>query len=214
MQEQKKRLDQRIIPGIVLIGIGTLFLLQNLGFFHGGFTILWSALIGGAGVTALYFYATNREHWWALIPGSTLIGIALSMLFGAAFPSLSDSIGGAFVLGGIATGFWVIYFTTRSATYSRWWAIIPAGVLTSLAVNSALSPVMNTEGFFLIGLGLTFILLTQLPEQDLRWGYIPGGILTAIGLLTMPLLSNLFNLLWPLALIGVGGYVIIKNFRN
>jgi hypothetical protein len=210
----KERLDQRIIPGTVLIGMGTLFLLQNLGFFQGGVTILWSALLGGAGITALYFYAANREHWWALIPGSTLIGIALSMLFGVAFPRLSDSIGGALVLGGIATGFWLIYLTTRSATHSHWWAVIPAGVLSSLAITSALDAVMNTEGLFLVGLGLTFILITQLPDHDLRWGYIPGGILTLIGILNTVAFEGIFNILWPLALIGVGGYVIVKNFKN
>ena len=206
----KKRFDMRIIFGIVLIAAGSLFLLENLGIFRGGMTIVWSAILGGVGVTALYFYAANREHWWALIPGSTLVGIALSMLFGAAFPSLSDTIGGALVLGGIGTGFGLIYLTNRNF----WWALIPAGVLGSLAISSALDAVMNTEGLFLVGLGLTFILLAQLPKHDLKWGYIPGGILTVIGILNTAALDGIFNILWPLALIGAGGYVIYKNFKN
>jgi hypothetical protein len=70
------------------------------------------------------------------------------------------------------------------------------------------------DGFFLVGLGLTFILLGVLPgyNNQLRWAFIPGGILTLIGLLTMPLMGQAFNILWPAALIIAGGYIIIKNF--
>ena len=79
-----------------------------------------------------------------------------------------------------------------------------------------LGPAGGSVGLFLVGLGLTFILIAVLPgyEGRLKWGYIPGGILTLIGVLTMPLLEGIFNILWPLALIGAGGYVIYKNFKN
>ncbi len=211
----KQRFDMRIVFGIVLIAAGGLFLLENLGIFHGGLNLLWIAILGGAGITSLYVYANNRNNWWALIPGSTLLAITLNIALDMVAPRLSNALGGGIVLGGIGLSFWLIFITNRNF----WWAVIPAGVLSSIAMVSVLGgifPSWQTDGLFLIGLGLTFILLAVLPgyENRLKWGFIPGGILTLIGVLTMPMLDGIFNILWPLALIGAGGYVIYKNFKN
>jgi hypothetical protein len=210
-----KRFDMRIVFGIVLIAAGALFLLENLGLFHGGITLLWTAILAGAGITVLYVYTINRNHWWALIPGTTFLAISLNNLVSLIFPELGDILGGGIFLGGIGLSFWLIFLTNRNF----WWALIPAGVLTSLAAVSVLGelfPAGQTDGFFLVGLGLTFILIALLPgyEDRLKWGFIPGGILTAIGILTLPVLSTFVNILWPIALIGIGGYVIYKNFKN
>ena len=208
----KQRFDMRIVFGIVLIAAGGLFLLENLGVFHGGINLLWVVILGGAGITSLYLFANNRNNWWALIPGSTLLAIALSIALDVISPKMSNALGGGIVLGGIGLGFWLIFITNRNF----WWAVIPAGVLSSLAIVSVLEEFVDTGGLFLIGLGMTFILLAILPgyENRLKWGYIPGGILTLIGVLTMPKLAGIFNILWPVALIGAGGYVIYKNFKN
>ena len=207
-----KRFDMRIVLGLVLVGAGALFLLENLGLFYGGISLLWIVILGGAGITSLYVYANNRNHWWALIPGSTLLAIALNIGLDLVAPRLASVLGGGIILGGISLSFWLIFLTNRHF----WWAVIPAGVLTSLAVVAVLEEFVNTGGLFLVGLGLTFILIAVLPgyENRLKWAYIPGGILTLIGVLTMPLLGGIFNVLWPLALIGAGGYVIYKNFKN
>ena len=207
-----KRFDMRIVFGLILIGAGALFLLENMGLFHGGISLLWIIILGGAGTTLLYTYANNRNHWWALIPGTTLLAITLNIALDLVAPGLASVLGGGIILGGIGLSFWLIFLTNRHF----WWAIIPAGVLTSLAAVAVLEEFINTGGLFLVGLGLTFILIAVLPgyENRLKWGYIPGGILILIGVLTMPMLSGIFNILWPLALIGAGGYVIYKNFKN
>ncbi len=208
-----KRFDVRIVFGLMLIVGGFLFLFENLGFFSGGVGLFWSVLLIGAGLTSLYFYAINRSNWWALIPGFTLTAIGTSVGLGLIAPTLGNIFGGAIILGGIALSFWTVYFTNRDF----WWSIIPAGVLTSIAIVATLDelfPRTNTDGFFLVGLGLTFLLLGVLPgyENQLRWAFIPGGILTLIGLLTLPFMGAAFNILWPAALIIAGGYIIIRNF--
>ena len=210
-----KRFDMRIIFGIILVAAGALFLLENLGIFHGGASIFWMLILGGAGITSLYVYASNRNNWWALIPGSTLLAITLNIALDLIAPRLATVLGGGIVLGGIGLSFWLIFLTNRNF----WWAVIPAGVLSSLAAVAVLDEIIpggQTDGFFLVGLGLTFILLAVLPgyENRLKWGFIPGGILTLIGVLTLPMLAGFVNILWPLALIGAGGYVIYKNFKN
>lgn len=210
-----KRFDMRIVFGLVLIVAGSMFLLQNLGIFYGGVSLLWTILIGGAGIASLYVYAINRENWWALIPGCTLIAIALNIFLDMISPRLSNILGGGIVLGGIGLSFWMIFLNRRAF----WWAVIPAGVLSSLAIVSILDEILpdgQADGLFLVGLGLTFLLLGVLPgyENRLKWAFIPGGILTLIGILTLPFMKFFVNILWPLALIGAGGYVIYKNFKN
>ena len=210
-----KRFDMRIVFGLVLIVAGSMFLLQNLGIFYGGVSLLWAILVGGAGIASLYAYANNRESWWALIPGTTLVAIALNIILDVISPRMSNILGGSIILGGIGLGFWLVFLNRRAF----WWAVIPAGVLSSLAVVSIAGeffPAGQTDGLFLVGLGMTFFLLAALPGygNQLKWALIPGGIITAIGVLTLPFMQVTFNILFPLALIGAGGYVIYKNFKK
>ena len=210
-----KRFDMRIVLGLVLVVAGSMFLLQSLGLFHGGADLLWATILGGAGVAALYVYANNRANWWALIPGTTLVAIAFNIIISVISPRASDMFGGGIVLGGIAVSFWLIFLTQRG----YWWAVIPAGVLSSVAlvtVADEIIPSGDTGGLFLIGLGLTFFLVANLPgyENELKWAYIPGGILTLIGVLLLPFMDMIFNIIFPLALIGAGGYVLYKNYKK
>ena len=210
-----KRFDIRIVFGFVLTIIGSIFLLENLGILHGGFNLLWAILVAGAGVAALYVFAINRENWWALIPGCTLTAVGLNIALGVFSQPLQHMLGGGIILGGIALSFWMVFFTHRS----YWWAIIPAGILSSIAfvdVLDSIFPYAQTDGLILIGFGMTFLLLGFLPgyENQLKWAFIPGGILSLIGILSLPFMGTLFNIIWPLALIGAGGYVIFKNFRK
>ncbi len=209
-----KRFDMRILIGIVLIVAGSMYLLQNLGIFYGGVNLLGAIAVGSAGIASLYVYANNKENWWALIPGTTLIAIALNILLDTISYSLGNMLGGGIVLGGIGLSFWLIYFTQRG---SFWWAIIPAGALSSLAVIPVADAIFHDAGgIFLLGLGLTFLFIANLPGYDgqLKWAYIPGGVLIAIGAISLPFMGNALNILFPLALIAVGGYVLYQNFRE
>jgi len=211
-----KRFDIRIVFGLILTIIGSIFLLENLGILHGGFALLWAILIASAGAAALYIYANNRENWWALIPGCTLVAVGLNIALGIFSPQLENILGGGIILGGIALSFWIVFFNHRGF----WWALIPAGILSSIAffdvLMDGLFPHAQADGLILIGFGMTFLLLGFLPGYDnqLKWAFIPGGILTLIGVLTSPIMGNLFNILLPLALIGAGGYVIYKNYKK
>ncbi len=209
-----KRFDMRIAIGVVLIVAGSMYLLQNLGIFYDGVNLLGAIAVGSAGVASLYVYANNKENWWALIPGTTLIAISLNILLETISYSLGNLLGGAIVLGGIALSFWLIYFTQRG---SFWWAIIPAGVLSSIAFSEIVGAIFNgrADGIFLLGLGLTFLFIATLPgyEGQLKWAFIPGWILVAIGAISLPFMENVLGILFPLALIGAGGYVIYRNFK-
>ncbi|MGH2523013.1 MAG: hypothetical protein ACRDH2_10970 [Anaerolineales bacterium] len=206
------RRDPRIFWGLLLIGGGILFLLQNLGIFQGG-DLFWGIVFGVGGALFLSTFVTNRANWWALIPGMTLLGLAVMILLGVFAPSVREVAGGSIFLGSIGLSFWLIYMSNRQ----QWWAVIPGGTMLTLAAVAGLPDRVGgpaTGGLFFLGLGLTFMLLAALPTPQgrMRWPLIPGGILAVMGLLIAIGFGQGINYIWPVALILVGLYLVARTF--
>jgi hypothetical protein len=210
-----KVLSSRIFWGIVLIIGGVLLLLETFGIFEGG-TLFWTMVGIVAGLLFLSIYVTNRDNWWALIPGIIFLTIGTMIGLNAYLPVFSDlHLSGPFILGGIALSFLLVYFAERS----NWWAIIPAGVMTTIAVVAILDS--NTSdlasgGIFFLGLGLTFGVVALLPTSggQMNWAWIPAGILGLMGVLILVAAENLINYLWPSALIFAGILLIGRSIRK
>ncbi len=205
-------LDHRVLWGSLLILAGVLFMLQNLDVIPSAWGIIWGLFFGLAGAVFLYAFVTDRTQWWPVIPGFTLLGLMVLIVADQFFPDFENLWGGGIFLGGVGLSFWVVYLVNRQA----WWAIIPAGVLTTLATITVLDSFKVDAGWiFLIGLGLTFTLVGIEPTSQGRmtWAFIPAGILLLLGLLTASPLIPLINYIWPVALILLGGYFILRNFR-
>ena len=206
-----KRFDLRIIWGGLLVAAGGLLLLQEFGNVSGAWSIIWTILFGIAGVGFLYLFLTDRSQWWPLIPGLSLISLAVLILIEEFFPGITW--GGAIFLGGIGLSFWLIYLTNREA----WWAIIPGGVLLTLAAIVVFEPVTDDNGgIFFLGLGITFALVGLLPtsQGQMKWAFIPAAVLLVMGIFLATPLLPLLNYIWPVALIILGGYFILRNFRS
>ena len=94
------------------------------------------------------------------------------------------------------------------SNFANWWALIPAGVLFSLAAMFVLG--FESGGVFLLGLGLTFGVLGFVPTEHgrMRWAFIPAVVLLLLGGFITLLSFNLFALLWPLGLIAAGVVII------
>ena len=203
-----KWLESRVLWGSLLILAGLVFLFQNI--FHiqlGG--LFWAALLALGGLFFITVYITDRHHWWALIPGFTLLGVAATAFLSSFFPRLDNIFGGLFVLGGIGVAFVAVYLTERRF----WWALIPAGVMLTLAVISLLDQVLGdygSGGLLFMGMALTFALVAIIPHPQGRmtWAWIPAGILAVIGLIISTATGDLFGYVWPLVLI-LGGLALI-----
>lgn len=205
------RFEVRVVGGILLIAAGILVLLQNLGILGGGLALLWALLFGAGGAVFLYVFLTDRAGWWwAVIPGFALLSIGAIIALDRLAPRIGGNWDGVLVLGSIALAFWVIYLTNRE----NWWAVIPGGVLLTTALITGLSAFagIETGGVFLMGLGLTFGLLSLIrtPEGRMKWALIPAAVLLIIGMLVTAATVSLLNYLWPVALILVGLYVIAR----
>lgn len=209
-----KILESRIFWGGLLVLAGVLFLLQNLGLFRIG-ELFWVVLLALAALFFLSIFLQNKANWWALIPGLTLISVGIIVLMYWIAPDHSERWSGSIILAGIGLSFALIYLVA----HQNWWAIIPAGVLFTLAVVAGLEefyPALGTAGLFFLGLGLTFALVALLPnpQGDMRWAWIPGGILLLVGSIFLVAGGNLLVYVWPVILILTGGLFIVRALRT
>lgn len=208
-----KNFDLRVLVGGLLILVGGLFMAQNFLNIPNAWGIIWGVLFGIGGAAFLYAFSTDNSQWWALIPGMALLGLMILILGDSLFPRMTNYLGGSIFLGAIALSFWVVYLVNREA----WWAVIPAGVLTTLAIVAGIDPFVRDSGWiFLVGLGLTFAVVGILPSPSGRmtWAFIPAGILLVLGLFTSNWMVHYINFIWPVALIVLGGFFIFRTFRS
>lgn len=196
--------------GALLIVLGLLFLLQNFGLFGSLENVIWLMLFGAGGLAFLWVFFSNREQWWAIIPGFTLLGLAFLIGFG----EYMGAWGGALFLGAIGLSFLVIYLLRRDF----WWAIIPGGALITLALVAGLSEVLTDDdgmaigGVLFLGFALTFLLvyLAPAPHGRMKWALIPAGILGVMGVMFLLSLGGFINYALALGLILVGGFLVAR----
>lgn len=206
-----KYLESRVLWGVLLIAAGIVFLLDNLNILPLG-DVFWLAVLVLGGAFFLSIVIQNRSHWWALIPGITLLSVATLIALDQFLPALGNLLGGTVILGGIGLSFILIYLLDRQ----QWWAIIPFGVMTTLAMIAGLDelfPRLDTGGLLFIGFGLTFALLALLPTSEgrMRWAWIPAAALTAFGIIIMAAAGDLLPYIWPAVLIVAGLVLVVRN---
>ena len=210
-----KILSSRIFWGMVLVIGGILLLLDTFGVFKGG-ALFWTIISAGVGLLFLSLFGINHDHWWALIPGIVLLTISALIGLHSFLPGFSGTkLSTTILLGGIALSFLLVYIAERS----NWWAIIPAGIISTIAITASVEA--NTlgltgGGIFFLGLGITFALVAFLPTPagQMRWAWIPAGILGLIGLIILIAAEEYINYIWPSALIIGGIILVVRSLRR
>lgn len=213
MKKSKMRLLLPVVGGILLIAAGVVFLLDNLNVITLDWEMLIGPMFGIGGIIFLLVFILNTDEWWALIPGFVLVGIGIIIFMSQNLDTMVDRWGGAVFLGLLGLAFILIYVTH----IEHWWAIIPGGVLLTLA-GVTLIPEGDewAGGAFFLGMAITFGLLYILPKPGgrLKWALYPAGILLIVGLLVVLGVTNLTNYVLPVVLLVVGGFFIYRALRN
>jgi hypothetical protein len=196
-----------IVIGLLLILTGVIFLLDNLNIISLNWEVLVGPLFALGGLVFLVVFIMDTDNWWALIPGMALIGLGMTIFMDQG--SFSGAWSGAVFLGMLALSFWLVY----AFHPSNWWAVIPGGVLMTLAAVSVIPGDGNLSGgVFFLGMALTFGLLYLLPNPigKVKWALIPAGILAIFGVLILLGSTGLINYVWPVALLLAGGVVLVR----
>jgi hypothetical protein len=118
----EQRNDEGRVAGMLLIGLGALFLLGQL--FNLGAWIL--PILG---VTFLVIGGIKRQAGW-MIPGGILSGLALGVFVVEGPFTIAEPAAGGLFLIAFASGWLLIYLASRLLTEeAQVWALIPAGIM-------------------------------------------------------------------------------------
>lgn len=146
----------------------------------------------------------NRNVIWGVL----LIGAGLLLLLGSldivVWPL--RALSGPLALGIPGLIFALVYNGNRD----QWWAIIPAGVLLTLAgvaLVGGLLPRFDTGWLFFLGLAVTFGLVWRETGGAQRWARVAA--LVFLALTGLVLLGSLIRFALPLALLGIGIYLLV-----
>lgn len=210
-----KRLSATLIWGIVLVVAGLFLQLKGLGLFGVWGELIWGALFAAAGIGFLVWFALDLARWWRAIPGFTLLGIGALLILqsrGVQMEAWSSPL----VLSGMALGFWAVLLARRE----HWWAVIPAGMLTVIAVLLRFWTRLSDDGRLAVlfgGIGLVFVLLyaIRFGQNDTRWAAIPAGALLLLSLVTVMQMLRLPAVVadwWPILLVAAGIGLIVAAF--
>jgi hypothetical protein len=155
-----------LIPGLTLLGIGEIIAVDT-------FLPQYEEILGAPvfmGFISLSFwiiYLTNRENWWAVIPGGVLLSIAIFIGFESLFPDVE--MVGVFFLGLGLTFVLVAYLPVQEGRMR--WALIPAGVLLLMGIiflGTAFSLLEIIGPAALVLAGLYLIYRTVRPKSEIQ----------------------------------------------
>lgn len=205
----------QVALGALVVAAGVLLLLDTA--LPGQIpALVWSILlVAGSAALGFAFFA-YPAWWWAAIPAGALLGAA-------SVPVMElDRVGSQWTevpfLTALSVGFWAVYLKD----HRRWWAVIPGGVLLTLALMAGVTSAVGaaiTGAVFMFGLAVTFALVAALPtgRSRHRWAWIAAGALAAVGIIVVLQSAEALILLayaWPVAVIGGGAYLLISAVRR
>ncbi len=207
---------KRIFIGAGLILVGGLFLAQQLlGLEIRLGAVIIGALFALAAAVFLYVMIQRRDNWWAAIPGMTLLGLAVLISFGSLFPNFFDRFGGSIFLGSIGLAFLLVMLIKPE----NWWAVIPMGVLFTLALVAGVGDSLGgwaAGAILFLGIALTFAAIGLMPTtRNEKWPWIPAGVCGVIGtcfmLTSSQMMQSAAGLIWPVILVAFGIYLIART---
>lgn len=198
-----------LIPGGVMafLALTTLLVDSAGGEWVGALFLFMIAL------SFLFVYLNNRTRTWALIVAyvTGVLGIAPLMSTGGR----DAAYFGPIFLFAVALPFFVVYF--RSA--QNWWAIIPAGSVTVVAILAALAIAgwirnANEGGYanalLMGGLAVTFAVVWLRHAKP--WARIVTIALAAVAVASV-FFASYSQIFWPVAIILVGVYLFYTALR-
>ena len=186
--------------GVLLVLGGLVILLGGRGGMGVLGELVWLAALGALAALA----------WRALsAPRALPLRIAVHAGFAITAAATTTVLSGPAFLGFLAWAFWLVYLTPGPKRPRTAWALIPAGVITTLAAVAAvdsLAPRWDGGSVFLLGMTATFTAIYLLPRErgGGRWALWPALVWAVITVLANDPTGAFTRWIVPLTLIGVG----------
>lgn len=189
------------IWGGFLIAFGLLLLADNLDWLGDWDAPIWSLILGAISLVFLTTFISDRQQWWALIPGLVILGIAVAV-FLAEQDLIADYVVASIILASIGLPFLLIFTIDRQ----HWWALIPGMTMSGSAVAVFFEGIgviggAAVGGIIVGGISLGFVSI-YLIDRKQWWALIPGGVMGSVAFFL--LLAAASRFIWPVALILLG----------
>jgi hypothetical protein len=199
-----------LIPGGVMLFLAmTTLLVDNVGGeWIGSLSLFLIAL------SFLVVYLNNHTRTWALLVAYVMFVLSIAPAMASGGGDTAAYFGSVFLFA-IAFPFFIVYFREAKS----WWAIIPAGVMTTLAVITTLAIAgwitdSNQGGYanaiLMGGLAATFAVVWLRHAKD--WAKIASIILAALAIASL-FFATYSEILWPVAIILGGAYLLLTALR-
>lgn len=204
-----------MLPGILLIIIGFIFLLNNLNIiditFSGTF-ITGSIFFLGFLIFIGIYIGEGRREFWPLIPGFIFLGLAVHIT--SNYIGIDNKIGAGLLILFIGMSFLSVFILHPE----NWWAIIPGGIVTSISLVIFYSNSFGV-GLMFLGMGCTFLILYPILKNTAPnswWTFIPGGILGAMGCIFIFSSTNILkeSELLSIMLIVIGIILVVRSYNR
>ena len=159
-------------------------------------------------------YLNNHARTWALLVAYIMFVLSIAPAMSSGGGEMAAYFGAVFLFA-IALPFFVVYFRSPE----NWWAIIPAGGMTTLTIITTLAIaglIRNAEqggyanAILLGGIAVTFAIVWLRNEK--AWAKVVTMILAALAIASV-FLAAYTEIFWPMAIILAGGYLLYTAMR-
>jgi len=199
-----------LIPGGIMLFLAMVTLLVD----NVGGEWIGSLFLFLIGLSFLIVYLNNRTRTWALLVAYILGVLSIAPAMASGGGDMAAYFGSVFLLA-IAVPFFVVYFRS----IENWWAIIPAGVMTVLAVIATLGITglirnENEGGYanaiLMGGLAVTFAIVWLRHAKE--WAKVATIVLAALAVASV-FFASYTEVYWPVIIILAGAYLLYNSMR-
>ncbi len=194
-----------LIPGGIMLFLALVTLLVD----NVGGEWIGSLFLFLIGLSFFVVYMNNHTRTWALLVAYIMFVLSIAPVMSSGGGDIAAYFGVVFLFA-IALPFFVVYFRSSE----NWWAIIPAGVMTTLTIITALAIagwIRNAEqggyanAILLGGIAVTFAMVWLRNAK--AWAKGVMIILAALAVASI-FFAAYTEIFWPVVIISAGGYLL------
>jgi hypothetical protein len=199
-----------LIPGGIMLFLAMVTLLVD----NVGGEWIGSLFLFLIALSFFVVYLNNHTRTWALLVAYIMFVLSIAPAMSSGGGDIAAYFGAVFLFA-IALPFFVVYFRSPE----NWWAIIPAGVMTTLSVIATLGIAgwikdAQTGGYsnalLMGGLAATFAVVWLRNAK--AWAKVVTIILAVLAIVSVFFVSY-YDMFWPVAIILAGGYLLYTAMR-
>jgi hypothetical protein len=172
-----------LVWGVVLVLLGGLLLVQNMGIIPDFSEGVWAIILGVACLLFIAVYLLNGiENWGWLFPIFITGGLALTAAL--SLTTINPVWLGAVFMASASAPFWIVYLFNRK---EHWWALIPGWATAVLTLIILVSETWSGEivgSLVMWAVALPFIFV-YIRDREHWWALIPGFIMTGMGVVVL-----------------------------